>query len=149
MAEVRTALLAPHFGSLHTCAQILFEFDIFKIGGFSKAWPTCIGVKFGVRGKQFSSARGAFVHSFLMRIPILAGKGLLGPLLLHHPVLLWRKFSLPFILHDTVVLSFVKTEGPSGLPVRDDYLATALWAALRESSRYEVRKTLSGKDNRE
>ena len=95
VAEMRVASLAQHFVSIHAEAVVAFGSDVLFRDRSGKAGPTGSRFELGVGTEQIIAATDAFIDSFFVVVPILAGEGAFGSLLPRNFVLFASQLFLP------------------------------------------------------
>src|SRR5262249_33592269 len=98
VTQVRSTLLAAHFGPDHEEAAVLVKLYVLPVCGLPEAGPAGARVELGVRTEQLGAASRAVVRPIIVGVPVLARECALCALLAHDVVLLRRQLLAPFPL---------------------------------------------------
>src|SRR4030042_504038 len=92
MAEMGIDIFTPHLDALHKNAVIFSFYDIIRLNGFGKTWPSGPGIELVNRTEQRFSRNDIDINSYFLIIPVFILKWWLSTVLLGHLILQRRQF---------------------------------------------------------
>lgn len=98
MTQVSITVSAQHFGPRHKQASIALCRDVVIVDRSPEARPTCAGIIFSLRAKQWRTTADAGVDPIRFVVPVLTGKGPLGPFFPGDLKLLRGQLRLPILV---------------------------------------------------
>ena len=100
MSEVRTASGTGNFIAAHSEARIVRCADCIFVDRLPKARPSCPGIVFCVPGKQWITASGTNVGSFVMIPPVRICERQFGAAFSQHVILATGQDVFPFVIRE-------------------------------------------------